>query len=673
MVCHTLGRIFPAMSRPSSSAGGVRGWLLVVVIFAGVAAPFARAAPPEIERVAFPYVLHDDHGNNWDVQYNGMIRNGANNLYRYNGGARLSVNGRGPNRFLPQGQFDSQRNEVTVGPWDMGNVRVMRKIAVDRRDGFCRIAEILENPTPQAVRTQVRVQFNMGMPIRQIAPIALDSDPRSPAAGYAIDDGTNVVAIIGGGAEAKLSPRFEARAGTSVFTIDYDFAIPPRETVVLLHVQSRGESVAHAARAAAVMNDAKYLDSLDPLLRKLVVNFSTSTKRIDGRPIFRGEDQDVMQLDDGAPLIGTIALDSYDLSTSFGDVKVPGTRVIAVLPGAAMHGQQLRVVLADGQVIAGRLSRPTIPITLASGGVFEVPLGAIDRIGYRRRPNEPADWNALTPVLRLDDGTRVFISLPSRPVELQTMYGLLQLPPDRIAAISFQPDSHGPHQVTLVDGSRLSGLLAPSSLQPHPSDPLFSQSSANVSAGNVLRMQFTPSPPHDDDSPSSDNLPAITMRNGDQLTGVIDGTLRLTNAFDAFDLNADEIISLTPLVDQPSQAQVNMWDGTQLTGELADARFQITLLCGVALDVPVALVESYDQPRPRPSSLMTERIEQLIAQLDARPWKEREAAQEQLTSIGVAAVSILKEHQRARSPESLQRISLVLQAIEAQEKLQAAR
>src|SRR6266571_1003993 len=41
--------------------------------------------------VQLPYVFHDDMGSNWDVQYDGSIGDGGNDLY--DGGGRLFING----------------------------------------------------------------------------------------------------------------------------------------------------------------------------------------------------------------------------------------------------------------------------------------------------------------------------------------------------------------------------------------------------------------------------------------------------------------------------------------------------------------------------------------------------------------------------------------------------
>jgi hypothetical protein len=633
-----------------------------------LAASLARAADPApVQTVPLPYSLQDDRGSNWDVQFNGSIGDGGNDLY--DGGGTLFDNEQPINRFQPQGRLDPARNEITVGPWSMGGLQVQRQVAVDAHAAFCRYAEVLENPAAHPVRVQLRIHFRLGSPVQQVETIMEPKGRNRPILGVAVGNGRNAIGIVGGGRGAPVSPRYAAQAGTTHIDLRYDLTVPPRQTIVIVHVEIRRGSAAEAADVVRTTRDRSYLQTLDPALRKHIVNFATTLKRVGEDEVFRGDALDVVEFTDGGRLEGTLGVNTYELSTMLGRVTIPGRRVICLLADQRRGDRRFRLVLVDGQVIAGRLLTDRIPITLANGSGFDVPVERIDRLGARIGPNEPETWPFNRPMLWLADGTRLFLKMPRHAMQLQTMYGVLNLPPQQVASVSFQPREHGPHEVILADGSHLSGLLVESSLDLRPADAALPAAALVLSPGQLQRLQCVPPPPDTAGAADNDDPHAtLALQNGDELAGALTGSLHLTASFDAFDLNADEIRALRPAEEQSSAVQLELWDGTLLTGSLEMPTVHCALRGGLQLDIPISLIKAYRQPRPRPSSIMVRRIEQLVGQLDARSWRQREWAQEQLTAIGVAAIPVLKESRPARSPEALQRIELILRALEADDQ-----
>jgi hypothetical protein len=69
---------------------------------------------------------------------------------------------------------------------------------------------------------------------------------------------------------------------------------------------------------------------------------------------------------------------------------------------------------------------------------------------------------------------------------------------------------------------------------------------------------------------------------------------------------------------------------------------------------------------------MAERIRAVVSELSAQDWKQREAAEAQLVSMGPAVAVILKELRNAQSPEAQQRIESVLKQLEKQQQGSAA-
>ena len=80
--------------------------------------------------------------------------------------------------------------------------------------------------------------------------------------------------------------------------------------------------------------------------------------------------------------------------------------------------------------------------------------------------------------------------------------------------------------------------------------------------------------------------------------------------------------------------------------------------------VPVALVEEYNQPRPTASGIVADTIKKLAADLNSDDWKQRDSAQEKLTTMGPVVISTLKSIRATQAPEGQQRIDLILKALE---------
>ena len=114
--------------------------------------------------------------------------------------------------------------------------------------------------------------------------------------------------------------------------------------------------------------------------------------------------------------------------------------------------------------------------------------------------------------------------------------------------------------------------------------------------------------------------------------------------------------------------QVVLWDDTTVSGQLQEQELSVLLKSGVAMKVPVALVEEYNQPRPQASGAVVESIKGLVGELNSDDWKQRDAAQEKLITMGPVVISTIKQIRAAQPPEAQQRIDLVLKQLEKDAK-----
>ncbi|HEV8293332.1 MAG TPA: hypothetical protein VGP94_15455, partial [Tepidisphaeraceae bacterium] len=103
----------------------------------GVAASGAFGkTPPQAtaEMVSLPIVLPDEQGIRWDVQNDGSIADGGNDLY--DGGGHLYLDNNFQFMSAGAGQFSRERNEVVLGPVSYREMNVSRRVAVNAKLGF---------------------------------------------------------------------------------------------------------------------------------------------------------------------------------------------------------------------------------------------------------------------------------------------------------------------------------------------------------------------------------------------------------------------------------------------------------------------------------------------------------------------------------------------------------
>ena len=86
-------------------------------------------------------------------------------------------------------------------------------------------------------------------------------------------------------------------------------------------------------------------------------------------------------------------------------------------------------------------------------------------------------------------------------------------------------------------------------------------------------------------------------------------------------------------------------------------------LAGTLVKVPVGLIDLYSCPAPQPTASLMKRIQQLVADLNADDWKQRERAEAELLSIGDPVIGTLKQLRAAQPPEAQQRIDSILKQL----------
>lgn len=639
--------------------------LLFVAVIVSLGADL-RANPPAAARpVQLPFQVQDEIGNDWTVQQDGSLIS-PNGQGVFNGGGQLVVNGEpyADNNNNAQASLDAAHNEIIFPVATIGGLNVSRRVEIDLKHGWCRYAEVLDNPSGAPVHALMLVEYNLMQQVQQSQPV-LDEKRTKKTIGLSVFESTHGVAVLGAGRGSHVIPQLSAPANGQVLEAKYTLDVPAKQTAVLVHVVTLRGTAADAANVFQQARDQDFLRDLPAEVRKNVVNFPRPDTFVGDREILRGNLVDVVELRGGDQYRGTIQLDRFRLQTSYGPLELSADAVVAMLTIGDYRPTQL-VITADGEMYGGTLQSDAIRIQLSSGQMTALPVSSVTRLGYRRRPDEPAQWKFTRPLLMLQSGDRIAVEPPSEPIAFATRYGTIRLRPQAIASIAFQSDDNPVHEVELIDGSRFAGIVAGEALDLKLAS-LGGGREVHFPFSGISKLQLA-----EKAEEPGDTTPVLSLTNGDRLIGTLSGKLELETAFDSIPIDSVHVRGLRHGGSAPAEVQVTLWDQATLSGRSRADTFVCGLKSGGDVKVPVSLVDSYVNPDPQPPPQIVEKIRSVIAELNSDDLKRRDRAQGQLTEMGPMVAGTLKMLRQGAPPEAQRRIEAILAGFEKAREAQEA-
>ena len=634
--------------------------LLATALTVSLARAEKRIRPaPGPGTVNLPHVVNDNTGNQWMIYQGGWMRQNGN-MPMYSQAAMLLVNGNAVASGANTATRDAKTGEILFENVPVqGSVTVTRRILINAADNYVRYIDVFKNGQPQEASVNVTFQTNFNYGVQTQATV---NDPKKKDRGIAwvaqLQAGRALLEVYGGRG-AKNAPEIAFMPDNNMVRAAHTLTIPGGKSVALVHVHGTAASQDAAQQFVLGIKESKFLADVPPDVRKMIVNFGGGGSAfIDGdREVLRGELFDVVELRSGDLVKGTLKEPAYKLETFYGTIDLPADRVVGLINVGQFRPRQL-LVTGEGEVFGGHLVKETVDLELSSGQATQIPLAQIARAGYRRRAGEPDEWTFDKPLVMLRTGERVGVVAPELPVEVLTRYGLLKLAPESILAIDFQAEGHGVHQIFLTDGSAFAGLVNSPEFAMKLSGP--TTQSVSFPASTLRRLQMTSKSPETDE----DETPTLALANDDLLVGTLTGPLKLDTTFDTIDVDGAEVRSLTRAPESAGlDVQVTLWDQTTVSGQLQQPHVTCALGSGVQVTVPVALVEEYSNPNPKPSTTMVERIKSVVEQLSHPDWKTRESAEAQLAAMGPTVASVLREMLPGQPPEAQQRIESILKKL----------
>jgi hypothetical protein len=612
--------------------------------------------------INLPYQVSDNTGTTWMIYGAGWLQQ-QGNMPMYSQAAMIYVNQNQPQVNNNQAKLDAKTGEIIFENLPSQNCTITRRIKVDKDPGIARYIDIIKNTTNAEQTYQVMLQTNTNYSVNSAQ--VMNDPKRKQNAGQiawiAQTSGNRTVVEMYAGKGAKQTFNIAYQQGNSQVSANISLTIPAGKEQAVMHLHTLSSDPSSGQKWVETLKESQLMKEIAPAIRKLIVNFASGSSFVGDFEILRGDQNfDVVELRTGDQYRGTVKEPVFKLATFYGPVALPVDKVIGLINVGEYRPRQL-VITVDGEIFGGKLEKETISVELSSGQVTQVPLSQITRLGYRKRPNEPEEWTFDKPLVLMRSGERIGVQVPQYDIDVATRYGALKLKPSTIATLTLANDEHGIHEISLSDGSKFAGLVVSEKFEMKLSAAGNSNTSVTFPASAVGRIQFSPKVEDLDDS-----SPTLTLSNEDVLVGTLAGKLKLETAFDVLNLDAGQIKTLRHTKGSVQDVQVTLWDETTVSGQLAETELTCNLRCGVAMKVPVALVEEYSQPTPQPSGQIVEKAKQLVSELSAEDWKARDRAETALVGLGPIIVPTLKQLRGDQKPEAQQRIDAVLKTLEKQ-------
>jgi hypothetical protein len=609
-------------------------------------------------QVSLPHVFSDNAGNAFMIYPMGQFQQ-QGNMPIYAQGALLQINGNIPQVFNNMGRVDEKTGELVLENMPGPGLSITRRIWLHKEEGWLRYIDIVRNTTDQEIQPTIVYNTHLNMGVGQASVL---EDPRrkelqlawiaqSPA-----PQGARTCVEMFAGKGAKVGPTIQSQPGMPMVNIVWSPAIAAGKEVALLHLHMLTTTPEAGERWVLGLKESRIMAGIPPEIRRLIQNFRVVDSSIGDREILRGDMLDVVELRGGDQLKGTLKETGFKLATDYGPVELKTDAVIAMLSVGEIRPRQL-LVTRDGEVFGGRLERERIALELSSGQLAEIPLGQITRLGYRRRAGEPEEWTLTRPMAMLRAGERIEIVPPEAPLEAVTRYGPLQLGPGVLATVNFMPEEHGVHDLLLTDGSKFAGLVTAAAFDVR----LVSAAAQTVKLPTAMLGKLQLAVPPDEPEKTA---PVMLLSNKDLLVGSLEGELKLETSFTTLTIYGPEVRRVSRVGNSPAEVQLVLWDETTVTGQLQQPLVAVKLVCGLPLSVPVALIQQYTQPRPRPSKAILEGIKQLVAALGDADFQKREEAQAKLLTMGVVILSTLQDLRPTQNTEAQMRIDQITSTIE---------
>lgn len=561
---------------------------------------------------SFPWTTTDLHGFQWDIVNNGAVSDGSNDAY--DGGMQLQVGGTAfPAQ--PTARLSADGKEIEIG-WRYNNLNISRRIFVNTRSGYCRWIDIFENTTGAEITVALRYYSNVGDTTSRThttsgSAVVTSKDWGIVTAGA---EGSNRPAVVHVFATpaGKFKPVFSFTQNNDNLYCDASIKVPPSKAVALCFFEAQRKSFDEGVGFLKNFNPAEELLLVPAPLRKIVLNMTEGgLTAIGGIELKRDKKSDLIVLINDNEIRGEIINKEYVIRADFGQVTIPADAVIG-LAGQSSANDRVRVVMADGQVIAGELTGGPVAIKLADGTELKIAPKELLQAAYRISPEKPEKITASDSLAVFRSRTMLAFDSAGVDLTFQTPYGVIKPSIGDLRAIEMDTPAGGLHQIVFHNGSTLAGLMTAErirlKLKLGSASLTEGDPTLEVSCRQIKRFLFPARPV------KPMNLVGLTFRNADVIFGLFaDEKLTVHGKIGPVTVLCREVAKAEFNVAALGQVKLTMRDGTELAGKLADDYIKFKIEPGPELKIFTGHIESItgaaeaESPaEPSPTSAQTD-------------------------------------------------------------------
>ncbi|MDY7009696.1 MAG: hypothetical protein SVV80_02955, partial [Planctomycetota bacterium] len=406
-----------------------------------------------------PWTTTDSLGYRWDILNNGTVSDGTNDAY--DGGMQLSVN-RTAFPVQPTARLSANGKEIEIG-WRYNNLNISRRIFVNTKSGYCRWIDIFENTTGAEVAVSLRYYSNMGASTNRTQTTSGGTNVTLRDWGIVTSGsaGSNRPAVVHvfATSTAKFKPTFSFSKDNDSLYCDTSIKVPPNKAVALCFFEAQRKSFDQAVGFLKDFDPADELRLVPASLRKIVLNMvDAGLTTLGGVELKRDKKSDLLVLRNGNEIRGEITNDEYVLRADFGQVKIPSGAVIGLM-GRSRANDRVRLVMTDGQVIAGELKSGPLTVELTGGTSLKIAPKEILQATFRISPEKPETITAADSLVVFRSGARLAFDGAEADFAFMTQHGVIKPSAGNLRVIEMDTPAGGLHRIVFNNGSMLAGLL----------------------------------------------------------------------------------------------------------------------------------------------------------------------------------------------------------------------
>jgi hypothetical protein len=416
----------------------------------------------------------DSRGMNWDIQPDGQIGDGTNDCF--DNGLRLAVNGA---QFRPAGQAMQNAEGEFVLKGMAGQVKMTRRILIEKQRPVIRYIEEIVNATDKAVRVPVEIRSTLGGNCQSMLwldgkPGGQGPQPKGVGGLVALQhQGQSRPSLVwwAGDAASQAVPTWQG--DTRQFAVMWTVPVPAKSSRIIVHWLAQVNNLTAAGInpiAVQLWSKGRLVKpGLSPAQARLVANWKLTVDEdpapglaaVDALGEALGAERGADDLvavgrAEGARMTGRLVGGPLAITTRQGSAQVEVAQI------AASHATDAgtRLHLRTGETLVALHLGGQVQLTTGDGLSMPVDLTRALAVLAHKAPVDGKPSTGMLGVLRTADGDGLALGGLDTELPMATAWGVISPRLSAIDRIESRREPTAGWWVVLTDGSRFPAVPA---------------------------------------------------------------------------------------------------------------------------------------------------------------------------------------------------------------------